>query len=138
MPPTEVSNPLIGTWKLLTFQIEFENQERQNVYDEACGSLIVSQDGRMSVIMADNTRQLNDPPSSLFDRMMAYSGRYRIQGDDSFTTDVEVAWHPSWLGTEQTRHFKIEGDMLWVISAPQQHPKYPGRTVRGTTTWQRQ
>jgi Lipocalin-like domain len=138
MPPTGVSNQLIGTWKLVGFQIEFENQERQNAYDEACGSLIITQDGCMSVIMADSARQSDDPPGSLFDRMLAYSGRYRIQGDDSFTTDVEVAWHTSWLGTEQTRYFKIEGDMLWVISAPVQHPKYPGRTVRGITTWRRE
>lgn len=69
---------------------------------------------------------------------MAYSGRYRVQGDDCFITDVDVAWHPSWLGTEQTRYFKIERDTLWIITAPQRHPKYPGRTVRGVLTWRRE
>ena len=48
----------------------------------------------MLAIVADNGRQLNDPPSSLFDRMMAYSGPCHVQGDGSFTTDVDVAWHP--------------------------------------------
>jgi hypothetical protein len=137
MPPTEVPNQLIGTWKLLAFQIEFENGERQDAYDQAAGSLIISADGHMSAIVADSARQPNDPPSSLFDRMMAYSGPCRIQGDDSFTTDVEVAWHPSWLGTEQTRYFKIERDRLSIITAPGQYPKYPGRTVRGVLTWRR-
>src|SRR5262245_51786158 len=100
---TETSNPLVGTWKLVAFQIEFEDNERQPVYSEPCGSLIITPDGRMLTVLADNARQLNDPPSSLFERMMAYSGRYRVQGDDCFIVDVDVAWHPSWLGTEQTR-----------------------------------
>lgn len=92
----------------------------------------------MLAIVADNGRQPNDPPSSLFDRIMAYSGPCHVQGDDCFTTDVDVAWHPSWLGTKQTRYFKIEGDMLSIITPPGQHPKYPGRTVRGVLTWKRE
>jgi hypothetical protein len=92
----------------------------------------------MFAILADNARQLNDPPGSLFNRMMAYTGRYRIEGDDAFVVEVDVSWHPSWLGTEQTRYFKIERNMLWIISAPQQHPKHPGRTIRGIITWRRE
>ena len=113
----ETSNPLVGTWKLEAFQIEFENHERQDAYDQPCGSLIITPDGRMLAIVADNGRQLNDPSSSLFDRMMAYSGPCHVS-DDCFTTDVDVAWHPSWLGTKQTRYFKIEGDMLSIITPP--------------------
>jgi hypothetical protein len=138
MSRAETSNSLVGTWKLEAFQIEFENQERQDAYDKPCGSLIIAPDGRMLAIVADNGRQPNDPSGSLFDRMMAYSGPCHIQGDDSFTTDVDVAWHPAWLGTKQTRYFKIEGDMLSIITAPGQHPKYPGRTVRGVLTWKRE
>jgi len=50
--------------------------------------------------------------------MMAYAGRYHIEGDDVFVVDVDVSWHPSWLGSKQRRYFKIEGDMLWIVSAP--------------------
>ena len=138
MARAETSNSLVGTWKLEAFQIEFENHERQDAYDKPCGSLIITPDGRTLAIVADNGRQLNDHPSSLFDRMMAYSGPCHVQGDGSFTTDVDVAWHPSWLGTKQTRYFKIEGDMLSIITPPGQHPKYPGRTVRGVLTWKRE
>ncbi len=137
MSQTEAPNPLVGTWKLTAFQIEFENQERQAAYDQASGSLIMSPDGRMIAIVADNARQSSDPPNALFDRMMAYSGRYRLQGDDCFITDVDVAWHPSWLGTEQSRYFKVEGDTLSIITAPTKHPKYPG-LVRGILSWRRE
>ena len=113
-------------------------EDAKTAYSDACGSLIVTADGRMFAILADNARQLNDPPGSLFNRMMAYTGRYRIQGDDAFVVEVDVSWHPSWLGTEQTRYFKIERNMLWIISAPQQRPKHPGRTIRGIITWRRE
>jgi hypothetical protein len=136
MSRAETSNPLVGTWRLETAQVEFENHERQDAYDKPCGSLIITADGRMLAILADNGRQPNDPPGSLFDRMI-YSGPCHVQGD-SFTTDVDVAWHPSWLGTKQTRYFKIEGDKLSIISAPTQHPKYPSRTGRGVLTWKRE
>jgi len=39
MSRAETSNPLVGTWKLEAFQIEFENHERQDAYDKPCGSL---------------------------------------------------------------------------------------------------
>src|SRR5262249_27289701 len=58
--------------------------------------------------------------------MMAYTGRYHIEGDDVFAVHVDVSWHPSWLGSKQRRYFKIEGDMLSIVSAP-------GVTVREQT-----
>ena len=46
MSGAETSNPLVGTWKLVAFQVEFENLERQDAYDKPCGSLIITADGR--------------------------------------------------------------------------------------------
>jgi len=46
--------------------------------------------------------------------MMAYTGRYRLQGDGCLITTVDSAWQPAWLGTGQVRLFKIEGDTLSV------------------------
>lgn len=39
--------------------------------------------------------------------MLAYSGRYRVEGSDLITT-VEVSWNELWNGTEQRRHYKID------------------------------
>jgi hypothetical protein len=96
---------------------------RRDAYDKACGSLIITPNGPMAAILADDGRQSNDPVAGLF--------------DDIFVVDVDVTWHPSWLGTEQTRFFKIEDDKLSIISAPQTHPKFPGQSVRGVITWRR-
>ena len=133
------ANPLIGAWKLVSFQFEFvDASERRDAYDQPSGFLIITADGRMMTVLADNARLLSDDAGSLFDRMMAYSGPCRLQGDDCFIVSVDVAWHPSWVGTEQTRFFKIDGDILSIISPPQQHPQFPGRTIRGVIVWQKE
>ena len=72
---TDTTHTLIGTWKLVSFQFEFENGERRDAYEKASGYLIITASGRMMTVLADNARELSDTPSSLFDRMMAYSGR---------------------------------------------------------------
>jgi hypothetical protein len=74
--------------------------------------------------------------ATLFDCLMAYSGGYRVEADKIIVA-VDIAWHPSWLGTEQTRFFKLNGDKLSIISAPTQHPKFPDKLVRGIVAWQR-
>ena len=133
-----VTDTLIGSWKLVAFEFEFEDGEREAAYEDANGSLIITPDGRFAAILVDNARREEDPPSSLFKGMMAYTGRYRLQGDETVVVDVDVAWHPSWVGSKQTRHFTIKEGVLSIISTPQQHPKHPGRTLRGIISWTRE
>jgi Lipocalin-like domain len=125
-------------WKLVSFEFEFESGHREAAYDDAKGSLIITADGRFVAIVADNARTENDQPSVLFDRMMAYTGPYQLKGEDTVVIDVDVAWHPSWVGSEQTRHFIIKDGMLSIISTPVQHPKHPGQLVRGVINWRRE
>jgi hypothetical protein len=90
----------------------------------------------MALITAgDRARDL--PPDVLFDRMMGYSGRYRLE-DDRLVAMVDCAWHPAWVGTEQTRYFKLDGDTLSLTSPFQQHPKFAGRRVRGVVIWRKE
>src|SRR5207249_12095182 len=48
--------------------------------------------------------------TALFKAMMAFTGTYRLESDDKFITDVDLAWHPAWNGTQQVRFFKVDGD----------------------------
>jgi hypothetical protein len=54
-----------------------------------------------------------------------------------FTTQVEVAWHPAWVGTQQVRNYTIAGDELRIMTDEQTHPAYPGRLGRGILVWRR-
>jgi ABC-type multidrug transport system ATPase subunit len=73
-----------------------------------------------------------------FDRMMAYSGRYRMRVDGCFITIVDSAWYPAWIGTEQTNFFTLDGDTLSIISPLLQHPKFPNDRIRGVAIWRKE
>ena len=132
------SNPLLGTWKLISFQVATEQaDERLDVYDGHPRGLLIVTDRRFTAILTAGDRPRDADRATLFDRMTAYSGAYRVEADKIIVT-IDIAWHPSWLGTEQTRFFKLDVDKLSIISAPTQHPKFPDKPVRGIVTWQRE
>jgi len=132
------SNQLLGTWKLISFQVAREdNGERHDVYDPHPRGFLIVSERRFTAFLTAGDQHLHADRAVLFDRMMAYSGVYRVEADKIIVA-VDIAWHPSWLGTEQTRFFKLDGDKLSIISAPVQHPKFADTLVRGIVAWQRE
>ena len=86
---------------------------------------------------AELTADSEAAEAALFKSMMAYSGPFRIAGDDQFISEVEVSWHPGWIGTEQARTFTVDGDVLSITTAEVLHPMFPGRRGRGVLKWRR-
>ena len=99
-------NSLIGLWKLKSIQFEVvDTGEIADVFDpNPSGYLIHTGEGRMMAILMRSDRA---PPkedadgSALFKTMMAYTGNFRIEGDDKFITHADLAWHP--LGMAPSR-----------------------------------
>ena len=56
---------------------------------------------------------------------------------NKITTKVDVAWNESWVGGEQVRIIRFEGDKLFIESPPMPHPNMYGKTVRVIVVWQR-
>jgi lipocalin-like protein len=138
MQSMNTPNPLVGAWKLVSFQFESEgSDEHFDAYDEHPEGFAIFTDTRVLFLLTAGDRLTTAPASELFDHMMAYSGRYRMQGNRVITT-VDSAWHPAWVGTEQTRFFRQDGDLLSLMSDYLNFPKYPGQRVRGTVMWQRE
>ena len=133
-------NPLVGVWKITAFQVQPEgSSERHNIYDDhPSGYLIITAEGRMMTLLTASERAPDAPLDALFNTMNGYSGQYRLQGADTFVTKVDTAWHPAWVGSEQVRHFKLDGNTLSIISPPQDYPKFPGQRVRGIAVWERE
>ncbi len=135
------SDALVGTWNLVSWQVIVENEAPQNVFgSNPKGYLILTREGRSIVVTtADNRRGgMGDAErAALHKSMLAYSGKYRIEGSD-FITVVDVSWNEDWNGTEQRRHFRIEGDKLFIESAPAPSIVFPGKTDYRRIVWERE
>lgn len=141
-PQTTDAESLLGVWKLLSFEIENRDtgQRVPRFGDAPRGRLILLSSGQMMGLLTGEGRR---PPTSdlervaAFQSMIAYSGTFRVEGDEWITT-VDVSWNESWTNTEQRRYFQLEGDRLVVTSAWAESPFEPGKTVRGVLTWERE
>jgi hypothetical protein len=75
--------------------------------------------------------------ADLLKSLVAYTGMYRIEGD-KWITKVDVSANPAWVGTEQTRFFRVDGERLQESTAVMQWPARPEKgMVRFILTWER-
>jgi hypothetical protein len=120
--PTQASeSKLTGVWKLTSFVVAVMNTgERRPIYGaNPKGYLIITPERFTLVLTADGRKAPDSDEERLnnFRTMFAYTGSYRIESDRIITA-VEVAWNESWVGTQQTRIFRLEGDRLFIESIP--------------------
>ena len=69
--------------------------------------------------------------------MIAYTGRYRVE-NGKVVTKVEAAWNEAWVGSEQVRAIRFDGDRLYIESPPMPHPNISDKTVRVIVVWERE
>ena len=138
---TEPSQQIIGVWKLVSVMYEDQATKAQTAImgDNPRGYQIATPDGRWLALSTPSGRtapQTDEERAQAFRTMIAYSGRYSVQGS-TITTKVDAAWNESWVGGEQVRHIRFEGDRLYIESPPMPHPNMYGKTVRVIVVWQR-
>ena len=134
------TDALLGIWKLVSWQVIGENDEPQDVFgSNPKGYLILTREGRMmALLVADNRKGgMGDADrAGLHKSMLAYSGTYRVEAND-FITTVDVSWNEVWNGTEQRRHFTMEGDRLLIETEPGPSIVFPGKTDYRRLVWER-
>jgi hypothetical protein len=139
---SDVEQQLLGVWKLESFYTELKaTGERKNIFGEKPnGYLILTPEKRMMALLtAEGRKQPNTDEDRIaaFWSMSAYSGIYRVEGD-KWITNVDVAWTETWIGSDQIRFFKLEGDTLTAISMWMPHALLPGNPeARGVAVWSR-
>src|SRR4029450_6682719 len=88
------SNPLIGTWKLVSSESIIENEPPQHLFGlQPKGYLIITQRGRLMIrIPADNRKAgMGDAErAALHKTMAAVSGKVRVEGKD-FIISVDIS-----------------------------------------------
>jgi Lipocalin-like domain len=132
---------LVGVWKLQTYEVEFQDaDERKAPFgDHPNGFIIFTHEGRMMAVLTPEGRkvpQTDADQAAAFRNMFAYSGIYRVEGD-SWITKVDTAWNEAWIGTDQIRFYRLDGDELTVTSNWRPYPMFDGRVARGLLTWTR-
>jgi Lipocalin-like domain len=126
---------LVGAWKLIScFLEDIEIKEQKLVWGEhPNGYIVLTSTGRWIVIQTAegrHTPQTDEDQIGAFRSMLAYSGKYRIDGN-KIIIKVDIAWDEAWNGTEQVRYFRIEGNRLYIEAVPQPCANFGGKVMRG-------
>jgi len=135
----DTSHALVGIWKLVSFHVETEGSNEQRLWWDGhpVGFVIFTGEGRMLALLTAGDRIASATADQLIRTMCAYSGRYHVEGN-RLSTIVDSAWLPAWVGTEQPRTFKRDGDTLSLMTDFQEHPRYPGQRTRGVLMWRKE
>jgi hypothetical protein len=132
---------LVGTWKLVSWQVIVGNEPPREVFGaHPKGFLILTPQGRAMVLTTAQDRRAGSSDArqaALHKSMLAYTGKYRVDGHD-FITVIDVSWNEEWNGTQQRRHFRLQGDKLFIESAPAPSFVFPGKTDVRRIVWQRE
>jgi hypothetical protein len=139
----EPAATLVGSWRLVAYELEVEGQEERRLPlgPNPRGRLVFTPEGRMIglIAAADRTPGRSDAELAALHRsMLAYTGRYRVEGD-RFVTSVDASWNEAWTGGEQVRSFALDGDRLDVVSPWARPPAKPeAPPARGLLRWVRE
>lgn len=97
-------------------------------------------EGRVFFVLTGEARKpgkTDKERADLLSTLVAYTGTYRIEGD-TWTTKVDVAWNPEWVGTEQVRSFKLVGQRLQVLTPWRLMPNWADKGMtRSIVTFER-
>lgn len=133
---------LLGLWKTVSLETEYQGTSERDfpLGKNPTGYIMYTPEGRMWSIVTSEKREAaktDQDRSELFKSMFAYTGIYRVEGD-KIITKVDVSWNPAWVGKEQIRTFKIDGDRLQHISDWMPAVTKPERGMgRGVVTLER-
>ena len=133
---------IVGTWKLVSVVYEdAQTKERTPVLGaHPKGYQIATAGGRWLALVTAEGRPVpktDEERANALRTMISYSGRYRLE-DGKVVTRVEAAWNEAWVGTEQVRAYRFDGNLLHLESPPQPHPNIGGRVVRIIVTWEKE
>ena len=101
-------NEILGIWRLVYFQIQGHDGQWAHAIDEgAHGHISYWPNGRMQVMMVGASR----------DKMVAYAGSYRVEGDQVHHI-VDACWIPNWEGRDLVRQMSFPQAGQLLLATP--------------------
>ncbi len=134
--------PVEGAWKLVSYDVEVQatGEKFPPMGKNPKGYVIFTPEARVWFVLTGDGRKPGktaEEKAALLDTLVAYTGTYRVEGD-KWITSVEVAWNPEWVGTEQSRSFKVDGDRLQVLTPWRVMPNWADKGMtRSIITFER-
>jgi hypothetical protein len=131
-----------GVWKLVSYEVEIQatGQKELPMGKSPTGYVIITPEGRFMAVLTGEGRKAAktvEERANLLGTVIAYTGTCRFEGD-KFINKVDVAWNPEWVGTEQTRLFKVDGDRLQILTTWRVMPNWPDKGMtRSIITFER-
>ncbi len=108
-PAIALNTNIDGTWQLVsaTRTILKDGNTKYPYGKNPEGYLIYLPNGYMSVVIInkDLTKSLNSSS------MLSYAGTYTVT-KNQVIHHIQSAWKPSWIGTNQVRHYNLQDNKL--------------------------
>jgi hypothetical protein len=124
------SNPLIGTWKLLSWEnrsVEEDGRISYPLGEDATGYIMYNQDGYMFVAIMSPYRLkfaggdlLSGTPeeeAQAEETFLSYCGRYELR-EDRVIHQIELSSFPNWVGVDQERLMELRENRLTLSTHP--------------------
>ena len=122
------SNPLIGTWRLVSWENRsVDGQISHPLGEDAVGYIMYSPDGyvfvaimrpdRPKFAVADILGGSPEERAQAAGSYVSYCGKYEFRGD-TVIHHVELSLFPNWVGVEQERLVEFRGNRLSLSTRP--------------------
>ena len=137
------ASDVTGVWRLRSYYLEVQQTgERIEPYGaHPKGVLMIHPEGRVAVVMTPGEQRrpaTEADQAQAFQKLIAYSGLYRVEPPNRLVTAVDIAWFEPWVGSEQARNFSVNGDRLDIVSMPTRTPLTGDALVVGVLSWVRE
>ena len=132
---------IVGMWTLVSVVYEDQATKARTpvLGEKPRGRQIATADGRWLALVTAEARPVpktDEQRAQALRTMISYSGQYRVE-NGRVITKVEIAWNEAWVGGEQVRFIRFEGDRLFIESPPMPHPNVNNKVVKVIVIWDR-
>jgi hypothetical protein len=138
------SNPLVGTWRLLSWENRtLDGEVSRPLGDHASGYIAYTEDGYVFVAIMGPARKpfvaedllggTTAEKAGAAETYVSYCGRYEFLGE-TVLHHVELSLFPNWVDVTQERLVEISGDRLTLSTRPL---LLHGRQQTAHLLWQR-
>jgi hypothetical protein len=122
------SNPLVGTWRLISWENRsLDGEVSHPLGQDALGYIAYNEDGYVFVAIMRSARSpfaagdllsaTTAEKAEAAEAYVSYCGRYEFHGD-TVIHHVELSLFPNWVGVAQERLVTINGNRLTLSTRP--------------------